>query len=65
MGYAVLFTEPETGFHFIAGFVSSHDAWDFMRECDGESVPAGFPFPVNRDGAPATVAEILFSSNLN
>ena len=66
MGYAVLFTEPETGFHFIAGFDSCSDAWAFMRECDSAGVAAGFPFAVNaQTGAPATVAEILASSHVN
>lgn len=60
MGYAVFFMEPETGFHFIAGFASSSDAWQFMRDCDSAGVAAGFPFEVNAyTGKPLTLAEML------
>ncbi len=58
MAYAVLFID--SGVHFIAGFVSSHDAWEFSRECDSAGIDAGFPFPVDgKTGKPLTCSEII------
>lgn len=59
MCYAVLFIEPETGFHFIAGFVARNDAWQFSRDCDNDGVAAGFPFEIDANGKPLTLSDIL------
>jgi hypothetical protein len=60
MAYAVLFIEPETGFHFIAGFIARNDAWQFSSDCDSAGVDAGFPFEVDSlTGKPLTLSDIL------
>jgi hypothetical protein len=64
--YAVMFKEPETGVTFISAFGANigdsyprDRAWNFMRECERNGVDAGFPFEIDTNGKPLTLADML------